>query len=81
MMVWHIDPRYYRQLKLIQGLFAGRQSRGPGICRRLMTSRTNCWDGQRIRQVDIEEFAGDNIEDQGTVVKYIHTVVIVSIPS
>ena len=44
----------------------GRRARGPGLCRLLNTSRTNCFDGNGNRTEDIEEFDGDDIEDQGT---------------
>ena len=43
----------------------GRRARGPGLCRLLNTSRTNCFDGNMNRTEDIEEFEGDDIEDQG----------------
>ena len=39
--------------------------RGPGLCRLLNTTRTNCYDGNANRTEDIEEFDGDDIEDQG----------------
>ena len=47
-------------------IHTGRRVRGPGLCRLLNTSRTNCYDGNGNRTEDIEEFEGDDIEDQGT---------------
>ena len=45
---------------------AGRQERGPGLCRVLNTSTTNCWNGnQVVTNNDIEEFEADDILSQG----------------
>ena len=46
--------------------YTGRRARGPGLCRLLNTSRTNCFDGNINRTEDIEEFEGEDIEDQGS---------------
>ena len=46
------------------------RARGPGFCRLLNTSRADCWDGNVNRTDDIEEFDGDNIEDQGLINDY-----------
>ena len=45
--------------------YTGRALRGPGLCRRIVTSRVNCWDDDEVRSIDIPEFDGDDIEDQG----------------
>lgn len=45
---------------------AGRQQRGPGLCRLLNTSTTNCWDGNQVAvNDDVEEFEADDILSQG----------------
>lgn len=42
------------------------RGRGPGICRRLALRRTNCWDGDNERGIDIDDFDFDDIDGQGT---------------
>ena len=40
---------------------------GPRICRFLLdTAPSNCWDGNREREEDIEEYTNDEIQGQGT---------------
>ena len=42
---------------------------GPHICRYLVnTAPSNCWDGDREREEDIEEYTNDDIVGQGVCV-------------
>ena len=39
------------------------------MCQRLDTARENCWDGERDRDTDIDEFDEDGIDGQGIIIQ------------
>ena len=43
----------------------GREEFGPGVCRLINTSSSDCWDGSMVAEEDIDEFKGTTITDQG----------------
>lgn len=49
---------------------------GPGFCRLINTSSSDCWDGLTVRSDDIDEFDGETIKDQGITVTVISNTVV-----
>ena len=48
-------------------MLTGRAQRGPGLCRLVNTSETNCWDGNQVVTDDIDDFEADDILSQGEI--------------
>ena len=59
-------------------MLTGRAQRGPGLCRLVNTSATNCWDGNQVVTDDIDDFEADDILSQGEIL-YVATYFIYGI--